>query len=629
MIIRLQKHIYKTTISSILLIVIALLFSFISQGQVCTGNLGENIFPDGDFGRGNTNVVSTDPQIAPGYDYEPHPPPNDGRYTITNYTGLWNLFPGWIKIRDNSTDIYGYMMVVNASYEPGSFYEKQIDGLCENTLYEFSADIINLMETGSNGIKPDVSFLLNDQVLYSTGNVPENEVWNTYGFTFTTEAGQNSLTLSLENNAPGGMGNDLALDNISFRPCGPEAHIVPEEITNMCEDGNPVLISANLIGNQFDDPSFQWQRSFDEGISWENIPGADNSTYTHNDFSSGFYYYRYLTANGDVNLFNYKCRIVSDIKIINVIPKFNYIIDSICDGLSYPIGDSDYTTSGNYTDSLLNSLGCDSIVYLDLTIMPDLDINIDFEIINPSCSYIENGSVLIDSVFNGTHPYSYIFNGAPYNIDETIYNLAGGSYLYTLYDRYGCGEESSVSIVSPLPFTIDLGEDKEVDLGDPLQIRPSSNSDIENILWQPEDLINCESDCLELDWAPPYSVLVSALATSADNCIASDSVNIIVNKVRKVYMANAFSPNNDGLNDYFTVNGSMPNVQKIVKMTIHNRWGQMIYEDYDFYPNQENTGWDGKYKGEPSELGVYVYQIDILFLDGEIIRYSGNISLIN
>ncbi len=72
-------------------------------------------------------------------------------------------------------------------------------------------------------IKPNVSFLLDGQEIHSSGDVPEDEEWHTYGFTFTTDPGQFSLTLSLQNNAPGGNGNDLAIDNISFHPCGPEA----------------------------------------------------------------------------------------------------------------------------------------------------------------------------------------------------------------------------------------------------------------------------------------------------------------------------------------------------------------------------------------------------------------------
>jgi len=84
-------------------------------------------------------------------------------------------------------------MVVNASNSPGLFYEQTVTGLCENTLYEFSADIINLIRIGiANHIEPNVSFLLNGVELFSTGNIPSTDSWNTYGFTFSTQVGQQS-----------------------------------------------------------------------------------------------------------------------------------------------------------------------------------------------------------------------------------------------------------------------------------------------------------------------------------------------------------------------------------------------------------------------------------------------------
>jgi hypothetical protein len=112
--------------------------------------------------------------------------------------------------------------------------------LCDNTLYVFTADVINLIKPGTaNHIDPNVSFLIDDAEQYSTGTIPKTGNWQTYGFTFTTEPGQNSVVLSLRNNAPGGIGNDLAIDNIEFRPCGPEALILPLEIENICQDGSP------------------------------------------------------------------------------------------------------------------------------------------------------------------------------------------------------------------------------------------------------------------------------------------------------------------------------------------------------------------------------------------------------
>ena len=118
----------------------------LAQTVLCTGNLGDNIFISGDFGRGNANVYPLDPGLAPGFIYTLQVPPDDGQYTLTNDMTKWPfVFPSWIKIGDNSQDPLGYMMVVNASYTPGIFYEQVIDNICENTLYEFSADVITLL----------------------------------------------------------------------------------------------------------------------------------------------------------------------------------------------------------------------------------------------------------------------------------------------------------------------------------------------------------------------------------------------------------------------------------------------------------------------------------------------------
>lgn len=192
-----------------------------AQG-ICEGNLGENIFEKGDFGSGPPTIVNINPSIAPGYLYTTSVPA-DGFYTVCSFTGALNgLYPTWIAINDNSNDPNGYMMVVNASFDPGVFYEEEVEGLCENTLYEFSADIINLIKVGTaNHIDPNVSFLIDGVEVYNTGTIPKTERWRQYGFSFITTATQSSITLTLRNNAPGGIGNDLALDNISFRPCGP------------------------------------------------------------------------------------------------------------------------------------------------------------------------------------------------------------------------------------------------------------------------------------------------------------------------------------------------------------------------------------------------------------------------
>ncbi|MEO0338400.1 MAG: hypothetical protein AAF242_04225, partial [Bacteroidota bacterium] len=267
-----------------------------SIGELCEGSRGDNIFPDGDFGSGSANILSSDPRLAPGFIYQRNPPPNDGFYTITNNTGPWGSFANtWQNIQDNSDDPNGYMMVVNATFEPGIFYEKTVP-VCENTNYEFSADVFNITDPNfsPNFIEPNISFLINDLVILETGNIRNDGNWRTFGFTFTTRTGVNAIKLTLRNNAPGGFGNDLALDNISFRPCGPGATI--PDTTEVCL-GKTSFLDANItLADEFPTLAFQWQVSTDEGFNWTDIPDENATTINLDDPQPG-YWYRLKLAN--------------------------------------------------------------------------------------------------------------------------------------------------------------------------------------------------------------------------------------------------------------------------------------------------------------------------------------------
>lgn len=612
---------------------IILILSGVPMGmfaQICDGNLGENIFTEGDFGSGFSNVLLPDPQIAPGYAYQPSPPPNDGFYTITNNTTSWGSFAAaaWANITDNSSDPNGYMMVVNASYDPGLFYTQEVEGLCENSLYVFSVDIFNLINQGGNAIKPNVSFLLDGNVIYTTGDVPENEQWNTYGFTFSTEPGQTSITLSLQNNAPGGGGNDLALDNITFRPCGPDALILPTEIANICEDGSPIDLEATILGDQYETPYVQWQQSFDEGMTWTDILGATDALFTHTDLSGGFYYYRYLLANEPGNLLNAKCRVNSNVKIVHVVPKFYTIVDTLCTGLSFSLGTNFYSEQGVYVDSLITYLGCDSIVTLDLTIVPEANIDAVFSLENPSCSYLFDGSISVDTIINGYKPLSIFVNNELQSFPASLFNLGEEEQTYQVIDHFGCSFESILSLELPPPFTIELGDNLQIELGESLQLEPIFSEFPETFIWSPADLVDCDPDCETLEFVPTNSALFMLNAISETGCVASDSIFVEVKKVRNVYIPNAFSPNSDGINDYFTIFGSIPNIQQIEQFQVFNRWGGVVFEQKSFFPNELSMGWNGKVGGEKMPTGVYTYKVKIRFLDGEAIWYAGDVVLI-
>ena len=609
----------------LLSIVLLIIWSSDIYGQICDGNLGENIFLDGDFGSGAANIPFIDPQIAPGYIYQRVPPPDDGFYTITNNTTFWGSFAqNWDNIKDNSSDPNGYMMVVNASFEPGIFYEKEVNGLCENTLYVVSADVYNLV----NEIRPNISFQLDGVTLYESGNVPYNRMWNTYGFTFSTQSNQTSVTLTIRNNAPGGQGNDLALDNITFRPCGPEALILPTEIENICEDGNPVDLEATVLGDQYTTPVFQWQQSFDEGLTWSDIPGATNQVYTHTQLSAGFYYYRYQLANDPLNLLNSKCRVISNVKIVNVVPKFYTIVDTICTGLSFALGENNYEDSGIYQDSLLSSLGCDSIVTLDLTVVPDSGIELLLDITDPSCFDGNDGSINVNEVNQAATPYVIAVNGVENSDNGSLVDLQSGDYTYLITDRFGCQLETTATLINPDPFTVDIGIDQTIDLGDDLVVNPIYSFPPASIQWGSSPVIECNGDCDLLTLAVTESQILTLTATSLNGCITMDTINIIVDPVRKVYFPNAFSPNKDGINEAFTIFGQPGNVERIEDLKIYDRWGNLLFQREDFLPNEVELGWDGTDGVRNVEAGVYTYAVRIRFADKQTVVYRGDLTLL-
>ncbi|MEL6675204.1 MAG: gliding motility-associated C-terminal domain-containing protein [Bacteroidota bacterium] len=606
-------------------------FPTFSQAQVCQGNLGENIFTEGDFGEGTANILLPNPNIAPGYNYTTNPPPSDGQYVITNHTGAWaNLYPSWLRIFDNSSSNQGYMMVVNASFSPGKFYEQTVTGLCENTLFEFSADVINLIGRNvANHIKPNVSFLIDDVVVFSTGDIDQDQIWHTYGFTFSTQPGQTSVKLSLQNNAPGGIGNDLAIDNIAFRACGPEARVGPETDIFVCEDGDPFVMQAILNGNQYPNPAFQWQRSPDGGLTWENIPGANGNTFTHTAQASGFYYYRYLVANENVNLSNAKCRILSNVKIVEVVPKFYTVFDTICTGLTYMTGNNAYTTTGVYVDTLTSSIGCDSIRTLHLNVVPQPNMGAEYDLQDPSCHDRTDGSIAVLSVSGGVGPYTYYFEGAgPFN-EADFRDLAGGTYDLKIEDRYGCTLESQLELVAPIPFTLELGEDVQVRLGEELTLDPIANGPIGSYQWVPADLVDCDTAaCLPVTWAPTISGWLRLDAFSETGCPASDSIFIRVIKVRSVFIPSGFTPNGDGRNERFTVTGPTPQIVRVQSLAVFNRWGQAVFQQDNFQPGAADSGWDGFMGSVAAPEGVYMYQARVEFLDGLVIPYAGTLTLI-
>ena len=106
----------------------------------------------------------------------------------------------------------------------------------------------------------------------------------------------------------------------------------------------------------------------------------------------------------------------------------------------------------------------------------------------------------------------------------------------------------------------------------------------------------------------PGAYQVRLRVTSEGHCVDSIQQTLLVDNAVRMYIPNAFSPNDDGRNDRFQVGyiGQLMEYQ----MTVFNRWGGLVFQSDD-----PLLGWDGKaHNGQLAETGVYTYIIEYLLL---------------
>ena len=111
-------------------------------------------------------------------------------------------------------------------------------------------------------------------------------------------------------------------------------------------------------------------------------------------------------------------------------------------------------------------------------------------------------------------------------------------------------------------------------------------------------------------------------------CVTEDDIQVRVNKDRLIYIPNIFTPNDDGFNDFFMIYGGR-GVELVRSFRVFNRWGEIVFEAENFDPKTPSTeyGWDGMFRQERMNPAVFVYVAEVIFIDGRVELYKGDVTL--
>ena len=282
--------------------------------------------------------------------------------------------------------------------------------------------------------------------------------------------------------------------------------------------------------------------------------------------------------------------------------------------------------SGQYVVTVTNTqTGCSSTAEVTVLTDPATPSGAFAKVRDVSCFGDTNGAIRVDSVKGGTPPFLYSLDNKPLSANVNFGSLPPGPHLLLIQDANGCEFETTLNVQEPEQLEVKLGQDTTIHLGDILLL---NTDNIVNFPDRVKDLQVKPADVLSGDTLRPvHSFRYTVTAVDSNGCKATDDRIVIVDKTRLVYIPNIFWPESPNGNELLRISVGQ-DVAMIRSFQIYDRWGSAVYEKTNFLPeNPNNDGWDGRVKGDKATPAVFVYYAEILFKDGEVEIFKGDVTL--
>ena len=282
------------------------------------------------------------------------------------------------------------------------------------------------------------------------------------------------------------------------------------------------------------------------------------------------------------------------------------------------------TENTDYEVLITDDNGCEETAIVQTIVQSDPEI-LELEIVFPTCTDDTDGSIEVLEALGGIEPYEYSINDDDFKLGTEFRNLGANEYHLVLRDSIGCMVDSIITLPNPLEPLIDIGEDLIIELGDSLLIQVAVSIGVDTFIWSNPDLVTC-ADCPFTYTQPTATTLYVITAFNEQGCEVSDIKSVGVKREFPYYAPTAFSPDNNGENEFFTIYTSNA-VAALRQFTIYDRWGSQVYQTDNLILNDDRAGWDGIHRGRTAQTGVYIWFAEIEFIDGRKEVIKGDVSL--
>ena len=290
--------------------------------------------------------------------------------------------------------------------------------------------------------------------------------------------------------------------------------------------------------------------------------------------------------------------------------------------------------AGTYTLLVTNILnGCTASKQTSVSENTNYPTALDLQVVQPGCNN-KPGEIQVQDVQGGEGPFVFSVDGG-----QTFYNQTGfesltpGQYTIMVEDANGCAFEQTVTLFPPTEPEVHIVPEIQLEYGETAEITLQLNipaGQLDSIIWTPQVGISPTNNPDVFLARPFKNTLYMVTVVSKEGCRDEAKVLIRVGQPN-IYAPNVFRPSgNDGTNNQFALFARENTINRISRLQVFDRWGNMVFGRDDILPSDSRAGsWDGRYKGQTLEPSVFTWWADIELASGEHIQMKGDVTIVD